>query len=136
MNKYGWISIAFFGFLVVLILLANIGSQFIWWIARFPMADKVGHFTLFGAMAFLINMALHCRTRNLMGKQVLVGSFALIILVAIEEISQHFIASRTFDITDFMYDCVGIYLGGYAAVALNYLQKDLVISWPKLIRIK
>ena len=122
MNKYGWFTLGFSLFLIGIILLANSGAQIIWRFARFPMADKAGHFILFGSLAFLLNMALHCRTKKLLGKEVLIGSLGVIIVVALEEISQIFLVHRTFDLTDFMYDCAGIYLGGYLAVILREIQ--------------
>ncbi len=128
MNKFGWISIIFTVFLGVIILMANSGSQFIWWIARFPMADKVGHFLLFGSLAFLLNMALNCRRYRLFDKEVLFGSMIVICVVALEEISQIFIATRTFDITDLMYDGMGIFLGGYLAVIALMIQKKYFLK--------
>lgn len=123
MNKFGWISIGFALFLGCIILLANSGSEFIWWIARFPMADKVGHFLLFGSLAFLLNMALNCRRYTLLDKEVLLGSLIVLCVVTLEELSQLFIPARTFDITDFMYDGVGIFVGGYLAVIVLLVQK-------------
>lgn len=128
MNKYVWLSISFSLFLIGVILLANNGSELIFRLVRFPMADKVGHFCLFGFLAFLINKALGCRTTNLFGNFVLVGSLWVISLVALEELSQLFINTRQFDVTDFMYDGVGIYLGGFIAV----LTESLTVPDRKL----
>lgn len=123
MNKYVWISACFSLFLLTIIILANNGSDLIWQLAQFPMADKIGHFTLFGALAFLVNKATRCQTRKLFGKVILVGSFWVLSLVALEELSQIFINTRQFDMTDFMYDCAGIYLGGFFAVITENLER-------------
>ena len=92
------------------------------------MADKVGHFLLFGSLAFLLNMAFNCRRYRLFDKEVLFGSMIVICVVALEEISQIFIATRTFDITDLMYDGMGIFLGGYLAVIALMIQKKYFLK--------
>ncbi len=129
MNKYAWLTTGFSLFLLLILMLANNGSDLILLFTQFPMADKIGHFSLFGALAFLVNKALSCRTRIWFGKVILVGSFWVLALVALEELSQIFINTRQFDVTDFMYDCVGIYLGGFVAV----LTDNLTLPDAKII---
>lgn len=93
-----------------------------------PNVDKVGHFTLFGVLSFFINKALGCRQRNVLGNVVLVGSLWVISFVTLEEFTQIFIESRNFDITDLMYDMVGIYAGGFLAVVTSQPLKAWRLS--------
>ncbi|MEM8859869.1 MAG: VanZ family protein [Chloroflexota bacterium] len=119
MKKYTLLSLGFGLLLLLIIALANVGFGFFNIVNQIPLGDKIGHFSLFGTMAFLINKALNCRTKEILGKDVLVGSLILIIFVVAEELSQIFLDYRTFDVTDLMYDLVGIYVGGFIAVASN-----------------
>ena len=123
MKKYIWLSVGFGSFLLLIIALANSGFAFLGIVNRIPLGDKIGHFVLFGMLAFLVNKALECRTTNLLGKEVLVGRLGVLCFVVIEEISQIYFDSRTFDITDLMYDLVGIYVGGFVAVATGHLPE-------------
>ena len=123
MKKYIWLSVGFGSFLLLIIALANSGFAFLGIVNRIPLGDKIGHFVLFGMLAFLVNKALECRTTNLLGKEVLVGCLGVLCFVVIEETSQIYFDSRTFDITDLMYDLVGIYVGGFVAVATGHLPE-------------
>lgn len=123
MKKYIWLSVAFGSFLLLIIALANSGFAFLGLVHRIPLGDKIGHFVLFGTLAFLVNKALRCRTVNVLGKDVLIGCFGVLCFVVIEEFSQIYFDARTFDITDLMYDLVGIYVGGFLAVVSGQLPR-------------
>ncbi|MFT5195811.1 MAG: VanZ family protein [Cellvibrionaceae bacterium] len=120
MKKYTWASFVFSLFLVVIIYMANTGSnRLLGYLYTVPNFDKIGHFVLFGALAFFVNRALGCKKTNLFGNIVLVGSMWVISFVVLEEVSQIFIATRNFSISDLMYDMVGIYIGGFMAVVTS-----------------
>ncbi|MFK7803055.1 MAG: VanZ family protein [Anaerolineae bacterium] len=119
MKKYTLISLGFALFLLVIIYLANTDSIPMRHLYAIPNFDKIGHFTLFGLMAFFINRAMGCRRKELLGNVMLVGSLWLMSFVVLEEFSQIFIESRNFDVSDLMYDMVGIYFGGFIAVATS-----------------
>lgn len=119
MKKYTLISLGFALFLVAIIYLANIDAIPMRYLYAIPNFDKVGHFTLFGMLSFFVNRAMGCRRKELLGNVVLVGSLWVTSFVVLEEVSQIFIESRNFDISDLMYDMVGIYLGGFVAVVTS-----------------
>lgn len=127
MTKYTWATCIFGLLLLLIILSANNGMEWIKWFNVIPLSDKLGHFGLFGFLAFLVNRAMQCQTTTWFGKQILLGSLWVLCFVIIEEFSQIWFDTRTFDLTDLMYDGVGIYLGGFLAIFSQ--------NWPKLPRI-
>ncbi len=68
-----------------------------------------------GAFSFLLNSALKAKTIQLILFRYLLGSLIVFALVTIEEISQIFIAGRTFDLTDLIFDYAGIFIFGEVA---------------------
>jgi polysaccharide biosynthesis protein VpsQ len=81
----------------------------------FPYGDKVGHFFLMGGLAFCVNLALiGCQVR--IGHwRVLTGSLLVAAVVTLEEFSQLFFQSRTFDLRDLGFSLLGIWLLGRSA---------------------
>ena len=65
-----------------------------------PGSDKIGHFVLLGALAGLLNLALGLRTVRWLG---------------LEEISQHWLPARSFDLLDLVGDYAGIFFFGWCA---------------------
>lgn len=91
------------------------GTNFFGFIGNVPFGDKLGHFLLMGAFSFLLNLALSAKTVKFVLFRYLLGSLIVFGLVTIEEISQIFIAGRTFDLTDLIFDYAGIFIFGEAA---------------------
>lgn len=77
-----------------------------------PGLDKVGHFTLMGGLAWCANHALRWRRMSGGPFPFLLGSALVVILVALEEASQHWIPSRTCDWKDLVADLAGIWAAG------------------------
>ena len=109
----------FVAFLVMLIASVNAGSMPQLWgpLYAIPFGDKVGHFVLMGTFAFLANLSLHCRTVQIKGCRVMLGTLIVFALVAAEEISQAFIPTRSCDAVDFVADAAGILAGSAVARA-------------------
>lgn len=124
-------------FTVAIAVAAVLFVIFIWWRAdegglpvfisalyTFPYGDKVGHFLLMGVLTFLVCLpfCLYERTpRSLSGAEatksgkkrpsrnrlwIVIAIIALVI--TLEEISQHFFASRTMDVADLLCSYAGI----------------------------
>lgn len=87
-------------------------------IRSIPAGDKVGHFLLMGLLSFLVNLSLRCRTVNLFSRAVLFGSLVVCLAVTLEELSQIFVRYRSFDPADLIFDYLGIWLFGRAALHL------------------
>ena len=112
------------GYVLFLLLLvgtadAGVGGRFWDFVRVIPLGDKVGHFVLFGALSFLVNWILFARTWRIGPVSILKGSAVLFAIVFIEELSQLFFASRTFDWLDVLADALGIF--GCGLLARNRL---------------
>ncbi|MCI5130155.1 MAG: trypsin [Candidatus Electrothrix sp. EH2] len=77
----------------------------------FPGGDKAGHFVLLGIASFFANQVLYPRHFLVFGKVFFVGSLIVLVAITAEEISQVFIASRTFDLIDLSFNYLGIIAG-------------------------
>ena len=75
-------------------------------VGKVPYGDKIAHALLFGVMALLLNRALDFKSCC----NFLVGSIAVLSFATIEEFSQIFISSRSFDLLDLLADFIGVIL--------------------------
>ena len=80
-----------------------------------PGLDKVGHFVLIGGTAFFLNVALGLRTWRAVGHSWLLGGTLVAVLFTLEEISQLWFPSRSFDLLDLACDYAGIVFFGWLA---------------------
>ncbi|MEO9477793.1 MAG: VanZ family protein [Cyclobacteriaceae bacterium] len=112
-NKFKYTRpLLFFTLICILIVIVDIkGTEYLLsTIPKIPYGDKLAHFGIFGILAFLFNRALAY-------KQIIKGTFhwqfgALIVLAfaIIEEFSQVFLSTRSFDFFDILADYLGIWL--------------------------
>lgn len=113
------ISILYVLILIGIIWLADTGSLNVRALARqIPYFDKLGHFILIGLLAFFVNISWHCARFRLRQLSPMKGGTIVFILVTLEECSQYFIPSRTFDWTDLAADVLGIVVFGQLALFL------------------
>ncbi len=73
-----------------------------------PFGDKIGHFTLFGIMALLLNMALRFNRVRVFSRSFHLGSIIVLVFAIGEEFSQLAFSNRTFDFVDMLFDLLGI----------------------------
>jgi VanZ family protein len=119
-----YISILFLIFIIAVIILADSGSlpPSIRALYRFPNGDKVGHFILFGLLDFFIIRAFLSSLSTRSRSRVIVSiSLILVLLIALEEWSQQFFSTRTFDLLDLMASYFGLAVGGWAAWRTTHL---------------
>jgi VanZ family protein len=111
---YRILVILFAGFLALIVYLANQGRlyDYVPNVNDYPGADKICHFLLMGTMALLANLALGGRKIQLASKSLYLGSLIVLLLVTLEEFSQLFVSSRSFDLLDLSFDILGIYFLG------------------------
>jgi hypothetical protein len=110
MLRYG-VSFAFFTFICSMIYMADAGipNAIMRVTATVPMGDKLGHFSLFGTLAFLLNWALRYRTFQAAHRPWLWGSVLVLSFALLEECSQAFFPRRTLDATDALADVLGVW---------------------------
>ncbi|NVK30334.1 MAG: VanZ family protein [Gammaproteobacteria bacterium] len=103
---------AYVGVILLIIYLANTGqgAGLFRMFRRLPHGDKIGHFMLFGILAFMANRALCFKTITVGRFKVLVDSIWVILFAAVEELSQHYIDTRSLDVYDFLADVAGVWV--------------------------
>ncbi|MEQ8469817.1 MAG: VanZ family protein [Marinoscillum sp.] len=104
-------SLLFFIFLCLIIYMADVDQKN--WLMRLPkiipFGDKVGHFTLYGLMAYLLNFTLSQRNITIRNYGIPLGSLVVLGFAIAEEFTQLAFESRTFDLVDLLFDVLGIY---------------------------
>jgi len=75
-------------------------------IGHIPYGDKVMHMVLYGFMALFLNYGLNYKSF----KSLQIGAIIVLIFATLEEISQYWIPSRTFDLGDLLADFIGVVL--------------------------
>jgi hypothetical protein len=82
-------------------------------IGHVPYGDKIMHALLYGVMAGLLNWGLgyrHCCRFGALANAPYMGAVIVLTFAAIEECTQYYIPSRTFDLWDLAADFVGVIL--------------------------
>ena len=82
-------------------------------VGHIPYADKFFHALLYGMMALFLNYGLNFRSYKLSEwghPDLQIGAIIVLIFATIEECSQYYIPSRTFDLGDLLADLVGVVL--------------------------
>ncbi|WP_076416183.1 VanZ family protein [Shewanella sp. UCD-KL12] len=108
------ISSSFFMFIVWMIYTANTGGHSILFelVGAIPYGDKLGHILLFGLLTLCANFTLNFATIKLSLRsfepRLYKGSLLVIVFVLLEEGTQYYIPTRTFDIYDILADGLGI----------------------------
>lgn len=107
----------FSAFIVYVVVQADRGQfpGFLSWYRKIPYGDTIGHFFLIGLLALLINLSLRNQILRIRGIPFLKGSVFVMGVVILEELSQIFISSRSFSLSDLGADFAGIYFFGRLA---------------------
>lgn len=111
-----WLPFSLFFLLVAGIIIAdNLGrfQKIIGYVNTLPFGDKWGHFIFIGTLTFLLNYALEGRMVKIGNRRVLFGCTIVTVGITLEEISQIWIPSRTFDLVDLSANYLGIWLAGW-----------------------
>jgi VanZ family protein len=117
-----YISVLFLVFIIAIIVLVDNGSLPHWIrvIYDFPNGDKLGHFILYGLLDFFITRAVFLSFPSKpRGWVTLSIGLTLAVFVDLEEWSQQFFPTRTFDLVDLMASYLGLFVGGLAAYKIK-----------------
>lgn len=120
------ISAGFFTFIVWMIYTANIGGHSVFFelVGAIPYGDKLGHMLLFGLLTLCANFTLSFTILKLRlwpshyKPRLYKGTLLVTLFVLIEEGTQYYIPTRTFDLYDLLADAIGIGLFTY----ISYLS--------------
>jgi len=113
-----YISVLFLVFMIMVIVLADRGSlpHSIRAFYNFQNGDKLGHFILYGLLNFFFTRAfLSARLSQTRSRVTLSVGLTLALLIALEEWSQRYFSTRTFDLVDLTASFLGLIVGGWAA---------------------
>jgi polysaccharide biosynthesis protein VpsQ len=91
-----------------------------------PGGDKIGHFVLFGLLAFLVNLVLQATVVRCGRLTILKGSALVMVIVIAEEVSQLLFVSRSFEVLDLAADLAGIWFFGQLAGL--YSKRERVVA--------
>ncbi|WP_194868226.1 VanZ family protein [Pseudoalteromonas sp. PPB1] len=110
-----FVAMSFFVFIVWVIYLANTGQDSIFFdlVRSIPNGDKLGHVSLCGILTALFIVCCKFRSFAFGNAHVYYGVAIVLTLVCLEELSQAFISTRTFDLFDMVANIVGISSGAF-----------------------
>ena len=114
-----WLAILFAIFILLVIILADAGvlAHYVGFIYAFPFGDKAGHFILYGILTLLIDLAFFRARPDQSRRQLAVMcGLVLALLIGLEELSQQHFSSRTFDLVDLTFSCLGVIFFSWVAV--------------------
>lgn len=117
-----WLAILFTLFILLVIVLADTGqlAQYVGFVYEIPWGDKAGHFILYGILTLLLNLALFRALPDQSPKRVAARcSVILAVLIGLEEFSQQYFASRTFDLVDLLFSYLGVVFFSWVAVKIK-----------------
>jgi len=106
-------TFAFALFIIAIIVSADTETLpfLVRWLFDVPGADKLGHFILYGILAFLVNKsALTLFPKQNPKRLILTVSLLLALLVGLEEWSQALFPARTMSLSDLLASYVGVAL--------------------------
>ena len=117
-----WLTILFALFIILVIVLADLGKLGILrLINQIPLADKAGHFILYGILTLLVNLTLFRSIPIQSRKRVaVISGLILAFLIGLEEFSQQNFSSRTFSLSDLAASYLGLIF--FSWLALRILQ--------------
>jgi VanZ family protein len=115
------LALSFLTFICWIIIQADLGQSIALskLVRHLPFGDKVGHFLLYGILAFLVNLALKNRKVIILGSQVLLGGTLVLAFALLEECTQMALSTRDFELWDMFCDLVGIVLFSWLALRVG-----------------
>jgi VanZ family protein len=104
------LTVVLCGFVAWLIGMENLGQPTVFssWSRATPYGDKMAHILVFGLLTLAANGVTRLKMISLGRLKLLLGTVLVCLFAVIEELSQHFIASRTLSAGDLAADVVGI----------------------------
>jgi len=111
-------AILFTLFILLVILLADAGvlNQYVGFVYKIPFGDKAGHFILYGLLTLFLDLAFFRARPDLSRRRIAVQcGLILALLIGLEEISQLYFSSRTFDLVDLTFSYLGVLFFSWVA---------------------
>lgn len=125
-----WLTLIFFVFIAAVVVAADEGRlpALIVALYAFPAGDKVGHFVLFGLLAFLLGLSLPLAGPPRPWLTLAAAGMVLAVLVGAEEWSQSYFANRHASWADLASSYAGIL--SFTCLAWARRRQQHAISQP------
>jgi VanZ family protein len=119
-----YFAVLFALFIVAVIFLADSGRLGILrFVNGIPFGDKLGHFLLFGVLTLFIDLAIFRSRPDLnLNLTALRVALTLALIIGLEEFSQRYFASRSFDLVDLTFSYLGVIF--FSWMSLKYVGRD------------
>lgn len=119
-----YFAVLFALFIVAVIFLADSGRLGILrFVNGIPFGDKLGHFLLFGVLTLFIDLAIFRSRPDLSPRlTALRVALTLALIIGLEEFSQRYFASRSFDLVDLTFSYLGVIF--FSWMSLKYVGRD------------
>jgi polysaccharide biosynthesis protein VpsQ len=114
-----WLPFLTLFWLIIVIIVANdLGRlrNIIGLVSSIPFGDKLGHIILIGTLTYLLNYALANRLLKVGNYKILLGCLIIAVVMTIEEFSQIWMPTRTFDLLDLSANYLGISIAGWLRI--------------------
>ena len=121
-----WLAILFTIFIILIIVLADTGTlrHYVGFLYDFPFGDKLGHFLLYGILTLLIDLALFRSFPDQSpGRLAVKCGLVLALLIGLEEFSQKYFSSRSFDLVDLTFSYLGVLFFSLAAIQMKKIMR-------------
>lgn len=111
----------FIPFVIFIILSATFQWQnpVFQYVGSIPYGDKVAHLILIGTLCYCINYLMSFKRIKLFNRNILKGTAWISVLITLEEFSQMYIPSRTFDLLDLSANYLGILIATIIIIIYN-----------------
>ena len=116
-----WAAILFGLLIIGIIVLAdNDMLGMMGFVNQIPYGDKAGHFILYGILTLLVDLATF-RSRPNLSRRLIAFRVALVLalLIGLEEFSQQFFPSRSFDLVDLAFSYLGVIFFSWVALRIK-----------------
>jgi polysaccharide biosynthesis protein VpsQ len=123
MRLQRWLPFFIFSLFITGIIVANdLGriKSIINLINSLPFGDKLGHIIFIGTLAYLLNYALADRLIKIGNYKILLGCLIIAVTMTIEEFSQMWIPTRTFDLIDLSANYLGVSIAGWIRIRQKF----------------
>jgi len=116
-SPWRWLTVGFLLFMLAVVVAADTDTipNMVRDIYRFPGGDKLGHFVLYGILAYLAVRAFPHRV-NVFKWMIPLAALLVILMASLEELSQFWFPIRTPDFFDLSSGILGIILGTWLGV--------------------
>lgn len=103
------IFLLFSGFVIFLIIMADLNRLPVKLLKMIPRYDLIAHFVIYGLLFRLLDDFIFSRKVDVLGKKLPLAMMIALGLTLAEEVSQLFLVSRTFSLMDLFFGVLGIY---------------------------